>query len=155
MSEFKQSEMIQTALEGVKDVICANTVLGSPITVENGTTIIPVSKVSVGLATGGVDYYCKNAPQTANAPAFGGAGGTGITVTPIGFLIVKTGGTVELLTVDAAANKPTSVSIIESVVEVLERSPDLAEKLKETVMKFVPEKKNDQTGATEVAVAEE
>ena len=51
----KQSDLIRTALEGAKDVIDSNTVLGAPLCMENGVTIIPVSKVSVGLASGGLE----------------------------------------------------------------------------------------------------
>ena len=134
----KQSDLIRTALEGVKEVVNANTVLGTPLCTENGVTIIPVSKVSVGLASGGLDYFGKNKPTgTTNDPeklsSFGGGGGTGISVTPIGFLVIKASGSVEMLTVDSASYRPTAVSIIEAVIEVLDRSPEIAEKLKETV----------------------
>lgn len=147
----KQTDLVRTALEGAKEIIDANTVLGSPLQMDNGVTIIPVSKVSVGLATGGLDYFGKNIPAgTVNDPqkvsSFGGGGGTGITVTPIGFLVVKASGTVELLTVDAASNRPTAVSIIESVIDVLERSPEIAEKLRSTLSTF---KKKDEEAPRE------
>ncbi len=146
----KQSDLIRTALEGAKDIIDTNTVLGAPLCMENGVTIIPVSKVSVGLASGGLDYFGKNLPA-GNDPeklsSFGGGGGTGISVTPIGFLVVKASGTVELLTVDAAANRPTAVSIIESVIDVLERSPEIVEKLRETISSFKKkEEESDEIG---------
>jgi sporulation protein YtfJ len=140
----KQSDLIRTALEGTKDLINANTVLGAPLCMENGVTIIPVSQVAVGLASGGLDYFGKNQPNCAsNDPekfsSFGGAGGTGVSVTPIGFLVIKASGTVELLTVDAASNRPTAVSIIESVIDILERSPDIAERIKAMIMTFKTE----------------
>ena len=130
----KQIDLVRTALEGAKEIIDANTVLGSPIEAGNGVTIIPVSKVSVGLTTAGIDYFGKHMPAPEkNSPesiaSFGGGGGTGITVTPVGFLIIKASGSVELLTADAD-NKPTAVSIIETVIEVLERSPEITAKLK-------------------------
>ena len=147
----KQSDMIRTALEGAKDIIDSNTILGAPLCMENGVTIIPVSKVSVGLASGGLEYFGKNLPAPGCDPekqaSFGGGGGTGISVTPVGFLVVKASGTVELLTVDAAANRPTAVSIIESVIDVLERSPEIVEKLKETISSF--KKEDSSVGAIE------
>ena len=150
----KQSDLIRTALEGAKDLISANTVLGSPLCKENGVTIIPVSKVSVGLATGGLDYFGKNQPSCPSADpeklsSFGGGGGTGLSVSPIGFLVVKASGTVELLTVDAAANRPTAVSIIESVIDVLERSPEIAEKLKNTLSTFKKDEGKDSCPVAE------
>ena len=135
MSEFKQSEMIKSALEGVRGIIDSGAVLGNPIVTSNNVTIIPVSKISMGLATGGLDYSSKS------LPSFGGGGGTGINVTPVGFLVVRASGSVELLTVDGAANKPTAVSIIDSVVELIENSPDIAEKIKIVIGKF---KKDDE-----------
>jgi hypothetical protein len=54
---------------------------------------------------------------------------------------------VELLTVDAAANRPTAVSIIESVIDVLERSPEIVEKLRETISSFKKkEEESDEIG---------
>ncbi len=151
MSEFKQSELIRTALEGVHNIIDSNTVLGKPIVTGNDTTIIPVSKISLGIATGGLDYFGKNQPalsptvDATKLSSFGGGGGTGINVIPVGFLIVKAGGSVELLTVDGAANKSTAVSVIDSIVEVLERSPEIADKIKEVISKFKKEKDSSET----------
>ena len=141
MSEFKQSEMIRSALEGVKGIIDSNAVLGNPIVTNNDVTIIPVSKIAMGLATGGMDYASQS------LPSFGGGGGTGIHVTPVGFLVVKSGGSVELLTVDGAQNKPTAGSGIESVVEVIENSPEIAEKVKTVIGKFKSEKKDEPVPA--------
>ena len=56
MAENKQSEIIRTSLESIKTMLDANTVLGEPITTPSGVTIIPVSKVTVGYASGGLDY---------------------------------------------------------------------------------------------------
>jgi hypothetical protein len=53
--------------------------------------------------------------------------------------VIKASGTVELLTVDAASNRPTAVSIIESVIDILERSPDIAERIKAMIMTFKTE----------------
>ena len=64
MEQSKQSELIQTALENVKSMVDANTVTGTPITTESGTVIIPISKVFVGIASGGVDYFGKKREKT-------------------------------------------------------------------------------------------
>ena len=58
-------------------MVDANTIIGDPIPATGGTVIIPVSKVSVGIASGGVDYNGKDASPRQN---FGGGGGTGLTV---------------------------------------------------------------------------
>ncbi len=128
----KLNEIIQTSLDNIRSMVDSNTVIGNPIVTANGTTIIPVSKVFVGFASGGVDYLSKNAGgQTAPKPVsnnFGGGGGTGLTVAPVAFLIVDAEGNVQLLNV----NEPTKQEPdpIGRVVDLLERSPELIEKIK-------------------------
>lgn len=74
------------SVDKIKEVVDTNTVIGDPITTADGTTIIPVSKVSYGFASGGSDLPSKQA-----ASLFGGGGGAGINITPIAFLVVANG----------------------------------------------------------------
>mgnify|MGYP002509394115 CR=1 FL=1 len=79
MSENKLNDIIQTSLDSIRSMVDSNTVLGSPITTANGTLVIPVSKVFVGFASGGVDYLGKNTQSTSHTVNnFGGGGGTGV-----------------------------------------------------------------------------
>ena len=129
MSENKLNDIIQTSLDSIRSMVDSNTVIGSPITTANGTLVIPVSKVFVGFASGGVDYLGKNAAQeNASVNNFGGGGGTGLTVSPVAFLIVSPSGDVQLLNV----NEPTKDKNdpISQIVGLLERSPELIERLK-------------------------
>ena len=105
MEQSKQSELIRTALESVKSIVDANTVTGTPITTESGTIIIPISKVFVGITSGGIDYFGKKSTSEKN---FGGGGGTGVTVSPIGFLVINSKGKVELLSINAPTQDPVS-----------------------------------------------
>jgi len=120
--ETKQSELIKSALESVKSMVDANTVTGTPITTDSGTVIIPVSKVFVGLATGGIDYFGKKSVSDKN---FGGGGGTGVTVSPVGFLVVEPNGKVDLLSLNYEPKDPIS-----QVLSFIEGSPELIEKFK-------------------------
>lgn len=122
MEETKQSEIIKSALQNVKSMVDANTVTGTPITTGNGTVIIPVSKVYVGIATGGVDYFGKKNNQKQN---FGGGGGTGVTVSPVGFLVIDPKGNVDLLNINYEPKDPIS-----QVIGLIESSPELIEKFK-------------------------
>lgn len=130
MSDNKLNDIIQTSLDSIRSMVDSNTVIGTPITTANGTLVIPVSKVFVGFASGGIDYLGKNAQQgaSANPNNFGGGGGTGLTVAPVAFLIVAPDGNVELLNV----NEPTrdKSDPISQIVGLLERSPELIERLK-------------------------
>ena len=129
MSENKLNDIIQTSLESIRSMVDSDTVIGSPITTANGTLVIPVSKVFVGFASGGVDYLGKNTQNTSHTVNnFGGGGGTGLTVSPVAFLVVSPTGDVQLLNV----NEPTSdrSDPISQIVGLLDRSPELIEKLK-------------------------
>ena len=119
--ENKLQEMIRTSLESIRAMVDANTVVGTPIQTPSGTTVIPISKVSVGYASGGVDFSSKTAAQKN----FGGGGGTGVNVTPLGFLVVSSLGNVELLTLESPAKDLTS-----HIFEFVSNSPEFFEKIK-------------------------
>ena len=80
-------KLIEDAIQSVNSVADVNTVIGEPVTLANGVTIVPFSKVSVGFATGGSD----RAPKTTEQPLFAGGGGAGITVSPVAFLAISNG----------------------------------------------------------------
>lgn len=126
MSENKLNDIIGTSLEKIRALADGETVIGNPINTPNGTTIIPVSRVSMGFASGGLDYSGKKANTAAQN--FGGGGGTGVTVTPVAFLVLSPDGDVKLLPVTPA---PQSGDTIDKVTAFIERSPDLIERLKQ------------------------
>ena len=130
MAENKQSEIIRTALESIKTMLDANTVIGEPITTPQGATIIPVSKISVGYVSGGLDYLKKDTPVQNGCPVynnFGGGGGTGLTLSPVAFIVIDAEGHAELLNVNFPAAPEDTVS---RVISLVERSPELIERLR-------------------------
>ena len=72
----KISEMIESSLDSIRGIADSGTVIGTPVNTVQGTTIIPVSKVSVGFAGGGNDFSGKNGGDGKSI--FSGGGGTGI-----------------------------------------------------------------------------
>ena len=80
--------MIETALNKIRSVADSNTVIGEPIQLNDQVVVLPFSKVSVGYAGGGGDYSGKK-PETASKDHFAGGSGAGISVTPLGFIIVN------------------------------------------------------------------
>ena len=137
MAENKLNDMIGVSLEKIKELAGTETVIGNPIYTPNGTLILPVSKVSMGFASGGIDYGQKKneeGSETKKPDRFGGGGGTGVTVTPIAFLIVTPDGKVELTTINTSKNTDT----VDKVADLIERSPDIIERLKDV---FVGAKK--------------
>jgi len=133
-NENKLQDIIQTSLENIRSMVDANTVIGNPINTESGTTIIPISKISMGFASGGMDFSGKNAEAKENhnnAKNFGGGGGTGLSISPVGFLIVGKDGKVEMLNTGVAESK----DLLEQIANLLERSPDILEKFKTVFQK--------------------
>ena len=79
MSEHPIGNLMTETMAKIKEMVDVNTIIGSPITAADGTTVIPVSRVSFGFGAGGSDFASKHAQ--AGAPmAFGGGGGAGVTV---------------------------------------------------------------------------
>lgn len=89
--------LMKTAMESIKSMIDVNTVVGEPVKTQDGTTIIPFSRVSFGFAAGGGEYW-RQAPTPEGRP-FGGGSGAGVSVNPVGFLIQR-GEMVRILAVD-------------------------------------------------------
>ena len=120
-------QVIDATLENLKNIMSTDTVIGEPMTVMEDTVIIPVSKVSVGFTSGGVDFDGK---KTDNKH-FGGGNGAGMSVSPIAFLVVTKNG-VELLNInkEAAAN-----TLADTISDFVTKSPELISKLKETFKK--------------------
>lgn len=145
MSENKVSGMMKEVLESIRSVADSNTVIGEPVKVANGTMIIPVSKVSIGFASGGLDYAPSKktddgstktkTPAVSAAPYFGGGGGTGVSVIPLGFLVVDKEGRVDLLNLTNPAAVPPVVGAIDSVASFADGLPDLINRLKNTFAK--------------------
>ena len=107
MSEHPINSLMDTTLEKIRTMVDVNTIVGEPINLPDGTTIIPVSKVSYGFASGGSDI-----PNKSSAVCFGGGSGAGITITPIAFLAVSSGET-KMLHISADNNTAnTAVNLV-------------------------------------------
>ena len=48
--------IIKTTMENLQTLINVNTIVGSPVRVDNNTMVIPVSHVSIGFVSGGGEY---------------------------------------------------------------------------------------------------
>ena len=79
MAEHPIQGLMNVTMDKVRQMVDSNTIVGKPITTEDGTTILPVSKVSFGFASAGTDFDGKNA---ANKDLFGGGSGAGVNIQP-------------------------------------------------------------------------
>ena len=84
MGEHPINNLMSTVMENIKGMIDVNTIVGEPVETSNGVMIIPVSKVGFGFAAGGSDIPSK----TPDRALFGGGSGAGVSIAPIGFLVV-------------------------------------------------------------------
>lgn len=83
MKETPVNKIMENTLEKMREMVDVSTIIGDPITTD-GTTLIPVSKVSYGFTSGGTDL-----PSKQNAELFGGGGGGGISITPVAFIVIQ------------------------------------------------------------------
>lgn len=124
MNESTKIEgLVKTAMEKIHEMVDCETVIGKPIVTADGTTIIPVSKVSFGFASGGSDLPTQSAKET-----FGGGSGAGITIQPIAFIAVHKG-EVKLLQLTANASKENA--IVNMVPEVIDKITEFLNKKSE------------------------
>ena len=119
------SELMETTMQKIREMIDANTIIGEPISTVDGITLIPVSKVSFGLAGGGSDFAKKQEPRDA----FGGGIGAGVNIVPIAFIIVKEGNA-RLMHISPPATS-TVDRIIETVPEIFDKVTDFINKDKD------------------------
>ncbi len=132
-TENRIPEIIRSSMENIRSMFDANKIIGDPINTPQGTTIIPISKISMGVAASGFDYNPKKEAQP-RPQNFGGGGGTGITVNPVGFLVVDSHGDVEFLPV-SQKGKPDPV---DQIADLVERAPDIIAKVKDIFSKEAP-----------------
>lgn len=112
--------MLENTIAKIREMVDVNSVVGTPITTPDGVTIIPVSKISVGVGGGGSDYVSKHANKHENP--FGGGAGGGVKVSPVAFLVIKEGN-VRVITIPTPANT-TADRIVEQVPDVLDKLAD-------------------------------
>ena len=108
------SEILESSMQKLRELVDVNTIIGDPI-VSGGVTIIPISKVSFGFASGGADVPTQKPEST-----FGCGSGGGVTIQPLAFLVINNDGKVDILGVPTADNTADRlVNLVPSVVDKL------------------------------------
>ena len=125
--ETSIKELLSTALRDARTVMDTDTVVGDPICLDNGLTIIPLSKVAMGFASGGLDFPSSRSDARKN---FGGGGGTGVTVTPIGFLTIYPEGRVEFIPISPVE---TSAGPMDQITDIITRAPEIINRIRSVI----------------------
>ena len=119
MENHPIGDIMEAAMDKIRTMVDSNTVVGEPITTPDGVTLIPVSRVSFGFATGGSDGSGKG-------NVWGGSG-AGVKVDPIGFLMIQESG-IRMVGIQMPA-----VSTADRVIDML---PDVMDRVEGYVDKF-------------------
>lgn len=115
------SDLLGISMEKIKEMADVNAIIGEPIKLDDGTTIIPISKVSYGFASGGSDL-----PSKYDKNLFGGGAGAGVTIKPEGFLVVSPDGTTKMVSM-TPSNDP--------IGNAIEKAPMIIEKVQGIISK--------------------
>ena len=136
--------LMLTAMTSLETMVDVNTIIGDTVTSEDGTVIIPVSKVCFGFAAGGSEFNTNKLNKFSENPnlPFGGGSGASVKISPMAFLVVKDG-MVKLLTMD-------NTGPIDKLVELL---PDVLNKA-ETALKNMCDKKDKNCKKDNVKIEE-
>lgn len=118
------SELMDTTMSKIHDMVDSNSIIGEPITTPDGVTLIPISRVSFGFGSGGSDYG-------KSTQKFGGGGGAGVRIDPVAFLIVKDGITRMM---------PVAVPAVATVDRILELVPEVMDRVDNFIGKKKAEK---------------
>jgi len=110
--------LMKTAMESIKEMVDVNTVVGDPVETPDGTVVIPVSRVALGFAAGGGEFEINKGSDESVYP-FGGGSGAGVSVQPVGFLVISAG-QVRLLPVDANVIADRLIDLAPQVLEKID-----------------------------------
>ncbi|MCI8459307.1 MAG: sporulation protein YtfJ [Clostridia bacterium] len=114
-NEHPVERVMDNAFTKIRTLVDADTVVGNPVRTEDGVSIIPLSKVTMGFLTGGGEYSDMAQQNLAEYP-FAGGSGAAVSVSPIGFL-VSDGKSVKIIKMD---DKNPFEKILELIPDVVD-----------------------------------
>lgn len=125
MKEFSSSssiqDLIKTSLERIKVLMETNTIVGDAVTIDKDTSVIPISKASVGFVVGGGEYSDKSSRRVANHFPMAGGSGCGMSVTPVGFLVLNKG-EVKFVDIENKTMYQTILNLVNKLVDKIKTS---------------------------------
>ncbi len=123
-------EVMSTTLQKLREMIDVNTIVGEPIQTPDGLTLIPVSQLSLGFASGGSEF--GKTPKVEGKNNYGGGSGAGVKIEPVAFLVVR-GDNVRLL--------PVGMMPMTTIDRVVDMVPDVVDK----VTTYLDQRKADKS----------
>lgn len=114
MAEHPINGLMGVTMDKIRELVNSDTIIGEPISLPDGTTILPVSRVTFGVATGGSDFAAKQSKEL-----FGGGSGAGVTVAPVAFLVVKDGNVRTIQLADPNNSLERAITMLPELVDKL------------------------------------
>lgn len=114
MAEHPINDLMGVTMDKIRELVNSDTIIGEPVSLPDGTTILPVSKVTFGVATGGSDFAVKQSKEL-----FGGGSGAGVTVAPVAFLVVKDGNVRTIQLADPNNSLERAITMLPELVDKL------------------------------------
>ena len=114
MAEHPIQGLMNVTMDKIRQMADSNTIIGKPIKTDDGTTILPVSRISFGFASAGTDFDGKNA---ANKDLFGGGSGAGVNIQPVAFLVIKDGCVRTIQLTDGSNSVDRALAMLPDLVE--------------------------------------
>ena len=140
MAEHGVNGLMAETMEKIRSMVDVNTIIGDPMVTHDGTTLIPISKVTFGFGSAGSDFKPRNSSDTAPL-CFGGGGGAGVSISPVAFLIVSEGNA-RILPVNMPADNSTD--------RLIEMIPDAVN----GIQNFVSNRRGKKTEETQAPVTD-
>ena len=146
----KVSDIMGVTMEKIKEMVDVNTIIGEPVKAGENIIIIPVSKVSYGFGSGGSDLPVKNTTKEL----FGGGAGAGVTIKPIGFIVVNND---DVKFIQVAEEYKTTNSVIDMIPGIVDSFSGIfsKDKSENNSKKNKKSKKEKKSQVTEETVVEE
>ena len=114
MAEHPINGLMGVTMDKIRELVNSDTIIGEPVSLPDGTTILPVSRVTFGVATGGSDFAAKQSKEL-----FGGGSGAGVTVAPVAFLVVKDGNVRTIQLADPNNSLERAITMLPELVDKL------------------------------------
>lgn len=131
MAEHAVQGLMGTTLDKIREMVDSDTIIGKPIQID-GITILPISKVTFGFASGGSDFGASSQKDL-----FGGGGGAGVTIQPVAFLIVQDGAVRTVQLADAGNTVERAITMM----------PEMMDKVSNMLKKEKPQPQTEQAPA--------
>jgi len=127
MAENNLQNILGISMDKIREMVDVNTIVGEAIHTPDGVTLIPVSRVTYGFASGG-----SNLPSKSQNELFGGGSGAGINITPVAFIVIQNG---NVQVIPIVSKPDSSDKMVNLVPEMFDKITALFRKNKTTTEK--------------------